>query len=70
MVERVKRNKGSGTYTRSMDSGETADAHFPAIVSEAIAAGAHTVVIPKATYTFQPPNAINPATGQTWVAAR
>jgi hypothetical protein len=42
MVERVKRNKGSGTYTRSMDSGETADAHFPAIVSEAIAAGAHT----------------------------
>jgi hypothetical protein len=62
----VKGPEGGGTYTRAINSGETADAYFPAIVSEAIAAGAHTVVIPKATYTFQPPNAINPATGQTW----
>src|SRR5579863_7123401 len=62
----VKGPEGAGTYSRAINSGETADAYFPAIVSEAIAAGAHTVVIPKATYTFQPPNAINPATGQTW----
>jgi hypothetical protein len=62
----VKGPEGDGSYTRPINSGETADAYFPAIVSEAIAAGAHTVVIPKATYTFQPPNAINPATGQTW----
>jgi parallel beta-helix repeat protein len=62
----VKGPEGNGTYTRAINSGETADAYFPAIVSEAIAAGAHTVVIPEATYTFQPPNAINPATGETW----
>ena len=62
----VKGPEGSGTYTRAKRNGETADAYFPAIVSEAVAAGAHTVVIPKETYTFQPPNAINPATGQTW----
>jgi parallel beta-helix repeat protein len=62
----VKGPEGGGTYTRAINSGETADAYFPAIISEAIAAAAHTVVIPKATYTFQPPNAINPATGQTW----
>jgi hypothetical protein len=51
----VKGPEGGGTYTRAINSGETADAYFPAIVSEAIAAGAHTVVIPEATYTFQPP---------------
>lgn len=62
----VKGPEGAGTYTRAIKSGETADAYFPAIVSEAIAAGAHMVVIPKGTYTFQPPDAINPATGQTW----
>jgi len=62
----VKGPEGGGTYTRAINSGETADAYFPAIVSEAIAAGAHRVVIPKATYTFQPPNALNPATGQSW----
>ena len=62
----VRGPEGGGTYTRAMNSEETADAYFPAIVSEAIAAGAHTVVIPKATYTLQPPNVINPATGQTW----
>ena len=62
----VKGPERGGTYTRAINSGEIADAYFPAIVSEAIAAGAHTVVIPKATYTFQPPNAINPTTGQTW----
>jgi hypothetical protein len=62
----VKGPEGSGTYTRPIETGETPDAYFPAIVSEAIAAGAHTVVIPKGTYTFQPPNAIDPATGQTW----
>jgi parallel beta-helix repeat protein len=62
----VKGPEGGGTYTRAINSGETADAYFPAIVSEAIAAGAHEVVIPEATYTFQPPNAINPATGETW----
>lgn len=62
----VKGPEGSGTYTRPKKNGETADAYFPAILSEAVAAGAHTVVIPKATYTFQPPNAINPATGETW----
>ena len=62
----VKGPEGNGTYTRAINSGETADAYFPAVVSEAIAAGAHTVVIPEAIYTFQPPNAINPATGETW----
>jgi len=62
----VKGPEGGGTYTRAINSGETADDYFPGIVSEAIAAGAHKVVIPEATYTFQPPNAINPATGETW----
>ena len=61
----VKGPEGSGRYTRAIKHGETADAYFPAIVAEAIAAGAHIVVVPKGTYTFQPPNAINPATGQT-----
>jgi len=62
----VKGPEGSGTYTRAIKNGETADAYFPAVVSEAVAAGSHTVVIPKGNYTFQPPHAINPATGQTW----
>ncbi len=62
----VKGPEGTGTYSRPIKTGETTDAYFPAIVSEAIAARAHTLIIPKATYTFQPPNAINPETGQTW----
>jgi hypothetical protein len=62
----VKGPKGTGTYTRSMKPDETPDTYFPSIVSEAVQAGAHKVIIPKGTYEFQPPNAINPATGQTW----
>ena len=62
----VKGPKGMGTYMRSMKPDETPDTYFPNIVSEAVQAGAHKVVIPKRTYEFQPPNAINPATGQTW----
>jgi len=62
----VKGPEGTGTYTRAMKSNETPDTYFPNIVSEAVQAGAHKVIIPKRTYEFQPPNAINPATGQTW----
>jgi hypothetical protein len=62
----VKGPKGTGTYTRAMHPNETPDTYFPNIVSEAMQAGAHKVIIPHGTYEFQPPNAINPTTGQTW----
>jgi hypothetical protein len=62
----VKGPKGTGTYTRAMKPDETPDTYFPNIVAEAVQAGAHKVIIPKGTYEFQRPNAINPATGQSW----
>jgi hypothetical protein len=46
---------GSGTYSRPIAPGETPDAYFPAVVSEAIAAKAHHLVIPKSVYKFQGP---------------
>jgi len=46
---------GSGTYSRPMRSDETPDTYFPAVVSEALASGAHHLVIPKRTYDFVGP---------------
>jgi hypothetical protein len=51
----VKGPKGSGTYSRVIRPGETVDAYFPAVVAEAVSAGAHHLVIPKAVYSFQGP---------------
>jgi len=51
----VKGPQGTGTYSRLIQAGETADTYFPAIVAEAVAAHAHRVVIPKATYRFKGP---------------
>jgi hypothetical protein len=51
----VKGPQGSGTYTRTIQPGETPDAYFPAVVAEAVAAGAHHLVIPKAVYAFRGP---------------
>jgi hypothetical protein len=51
----VKGPQGSGTYSRAMKPEETPDAYFPAVVAEAVAAGAHHLVIPKAVYSFQGP---------------
>ena len=52
----VKGPTGSGTYSRSIRSGETPDAYFPAVVSEAVTAGAHHLVIPKGVYSFHGPD--------------
>jgi len=51
----VKGPQGEGTYTRAIQPGETPDAYFPAVVAEAVAAGAHHIVIPNAVYAFQGP---------------
>jgi hypothetical protein len=51
----VKGPAGSGTYTRAIGPGETPDAYFPAVVSEAMKAGAHHLVIPNGVYAFQGP---------------
>jgi hypothetical protein len=48
----VKGPVGKGTYSRRMRADETADSYFPAVVSEATQAHAHTLVIPKGTYRF------------------
>jgi hypothetical protein len=52
----VKGPAGSGTYSRTIRPGEAADTYFPAVVQEAIAAGAHHLVIPKGVYTFAGPH--------------
>jgi hypothetical protein len=46
---------GSGTYSRAIKPGETPDEYFPALVAEAVKAGAHHLVIPKAVYAFRGP---------------
>lgn len=51
----VKGPMGSGTYTRAIRPGETPDVYFPAVVQEAVNAGAHYLVIPKGVYVFQGP---------------
>ena len=51
----VKGPMGSGTYTRAIRPGETPDVYFPAVVQEAVNAGAHHLVIPKGVYAFQGP---------------
>ena len=51
----VKGPVGSGTYTRAMRPEETPDEYFPAVVEEAVNAGAHHLVIPKGVYTFRGP---------------
>jgi hypothetical protein len=51
----VKGPQGTGTYSRPIRAGETPDAYFPAILAEAVAAHAHHVVVPKATYRFKGP---------------
>ena len=51
----VKGPKGSGTYTRAIKPGETPDEYFPAVVSEAVLAKAHHLVIPKGVYVFHGP---------------
>jgi hypothetical protein len=51
----VKGPIGSGTYSRAIGPGETPDAYFPAVVSEAVAAKAHHLVIPRGVYKFQGP---------------
>jgi len=51
----VKGPIGSGTYSRAIRAGETPDAYFPAVVTEAVAAKAHHLVIPKGVYKFQGP---------------
>ena len=47
--------RGSGIYSRPMKPGETPDTYFPAVVQEAQSAGAHRLVIPHGTYTFDGP---------------
>jgi hypothetical protein len=51
----VKGPIGSGTYSRAIKPGETPDEYFPAVVAEAVKAGAHRLVIPKRVYAFQGP---------------
>ena len=51
----VKGPIGSGTYTRAIRPGETPDVYFPAVVQEAVNAGAHHLVIPKGVYVFAGP---------------
>jgi len=40
---------------RALKAGELPDTYFPAAVAAAVAAGAHKLVIPQGTYTFQGP---------------
>ncbi len=51
----VKGPIGTGTYSRAIQPGETPDEYFPAVVTEAVNAGAHHLVIPKGVYQFQGP---------------
>lgn len=51
----VKGPIGSGTYSRAIKPGETPDEYFPAVVAEAVKAGAHHLVIPKGVYSFRGP---------------
>jgi hypothetical protein len=51
----VKGPAGSDTYTRAIGPGETPDGYFPAVVSEAMKAGAHHLVIPNGVYRFNGP---------------
>jgi hypothetical protein len=51
----VKGPIGSGTYSRVIRAGETADEYFPAVVAEAVQAHAHHLVIPKGVYEFKGP---------------
>jgi len=51
----IKGPVGSGTYSRKIAPAETPDVYFPAVVAEALKAGAHHLVIPKGTYVFQGP---------------
>jgi hypothetical protein len=51
----VKGPMGSGTYSRAIKPGETPDEYFPAVLAEALKAGAHHLVIPKRVYAFQGP---------------
>ena len=51
----VKGSIGTGTYTRAMRPEETPDEYFPAVVQEAVNAGAHHLVIPQGVYVFQGP---------------
>ena len=51
----VKGPIGTGTYSRPIKPGETPDEYFPAVVTEAVKAGAHHLVIPKSVYAFQGP---------------
>jgi hypothetical protein len=51
----VKGPVGSGTYSRAIRAGETPDAYFPAVVAEAMKAGAHHLVIAKGIYKFNGP---------------
>ena len=46
----VKGPTGSGTYSRAIRPGETADEYFPAVVEEAVKAKAHHLLIPKDVY--------------------
>jgi hypothetical protein len=56
----VKGPVGSGSYSRVIRPGETPDSYFPAVVSEAIKAGAHHLVIPKGVYAFVGAHDCNP----------
>jgi hypothetical protein len=51
----VKGPIGSGTYSRAIKPGETADEYFPAVIAEAVKAKAHHLIIPKGTYVFEGP---------------
>ena len=52
----VRMPRGDGTYSRSIHPQESADAYFPAMVREALAVGAHHLLIPKRRYVFQGPS--------------
>jgi hypothetical protein len=51
----VKGPVGSGVYSRPIRNGETPDDYFPAVVDEAVKAGAHHLVIPNGKYIFHGP---------------
>lgn len=64
----VQAPRGTGVYSRPIGNGETPDEYFPSVVSEAIARGAHKIVIPYGTYNFKGPamTETGPCTVNTW----
>lgn len=52
----VQAPQGTGTYSRPIRCDETPDEYFPAVVSEAVKAHAHHLVIPYGVYDFVGPD--------------